>query len=102
MSTQKLPMVLRFAASDSAYHRNGQHDAHGRGTEVVIGEAGHLREIAHRGLAAVVLPVGIGGEGSGGVEGEIGAQRWPDAEDSRAAIQSAPARSRREAASIPR
>ena len=40
----------------------------GRRHEVVIREAGHLRDIAHRGLADIVLPVGIGGERCGRVE----------------------------------
>ena len=31
----------------------------------------HLHEVAHRGFAAVVLPVGVGHETDGGVEGEI-------------------------------
>ena len=36
------------------------------------GEAEHLGQMAHRGLAAVVLPVGVGDEADGGVEREIG------------------------------
>jgi hypothetical protein len=37
----------------------------------VEGEADHLDEVAQRALAAVVLPVGVGGEAHGGVEGEV-------------------------------
>jgi hypothetical protein len=37
----------------------------------VDGEAEHLGQIAHRRLAAVVLPVGVGDEADGGVEREV-------------------------------
>ncbi len=45
------------------------------GNEIVHGEAEHLSEMAHRGLAAVVLPVGVGDEADGGVEREVGRDR---------------------------
>ena len=35
------------------------------------GQTSHLRQIAHGGLAAVVLPVGVGDEARRGVEGEV-------------------------------
>ncbi len=50
--------------------RDRQHDADGGGGEVVEGETSHLRQIAHRGLATVVLPVGVRREADGGVEGQ--------------------------------
>ena len=62
---------LRFLARDAANNGDGQRDADRRRNKVVIGEPGHLREIAHRRFAAVVLPVGVGGERSGGVEREM-------------------------------
>ena len=39
--------------------------------EVLDGEADRLGEVAHRRLARVVLPVGVGGEADGGVEGQV-------------------------------
>ena len=33
-------------------------------------EAKHLHEVGHRAFAAIVLPVGVGDEADGGVEGE--------------------------------
>ena len=41
-----------LAARDAANERDGQRDAHRRRSEVVIGQAGHLGEIAHGGFAA--------------------------------------------------
>ena len=38
----------------------------------MVCESGHLGEIAHRGFGYVGLPVGVGGERSGGAECEIG------------------------------
>ncbi len=46
-------------------------------TKFCTRQAGHLREIGHRALAAVVLPVGVGDEAGGGVEGEARAPRRP-------------------------
>ena len=39
------------------------------------GEPGHLGQIAHRGLTAVGLPIGVGDEAHRRVEGEIGSDR---------------------------
>ena len=47
-------------------------DAGRRRDEVLHGQAGHLHEIGHRAFAAIVLPVGVGDEADGGVEGEFG------------------------------
>ena len=58
------------AARQAAHQGHGPDDAHGRGEEVVGGQAGHLGEIAHGRFAAVVLPVGVGGEADGGVPGQ--------------------------------
>ena len=58
---------LASEATDQG-HGNGHADR-GRG-EVLHGEPSHLDEMAHRRLAAVVLPVGVGDEADGGVERE--------------------------------
>ena len=55
---------------DAADQGNGDRDADGRAQEVVIRQAHHLGEIAHGGFGRIGLPVGVGGEGDGGVEGE--------------------------------
>ena len=47
-------------------HQHGH--ARRRRDEVLHGQAQHLRQVAHRRLAAVALPVGVGGEADGGVE----------------------------------
>ena len=58
-----------FSASDE-----GQQYGHSRrcGSEVLDGQPRHLREEAHRRFAAVGLPVRIGHEADGGIEGQIG------------------------------
>src|SRR5262249_38138139 len=48
---------LHLAAGDAADECNGQHDSCRCRSKVVKGEAGHLSEITHRGLAGVGLPV---------------------------------------------
>ena len=68
--------LVGFLARDAANDGDGQHDADGGGSKVVIGETGHLREIAHGRFAAVGLPVGVGGEGRGGVERQSRRRRW--------------------------
>ncbi len=74
-STQKLPMVVRRVPRDAAHERAGDGDADGGGEKVVDGQRDHLREIRHRGFAAVALPVGVGGEADGGVERQMLRQR---------------------------
>ena len=51
--------------------RDGERDARSGGDEVLRRQRRHLGEIAHRALAAVVLPVGVRREADGGIEGEI-------------------------------
>ena len=53
---------LHLAAGNAANEGNRQRDADRRRREVVVGEPGHLRQIAHGGFAGIVLPVGVGGE----------------------------------------
>ncbi len=64
----EIPDGLHLAASDPANEGNRKRNAYRRGNKVVIGKPGHLREIAHGGLARVGLPVRIGGERGRGVE----------------------------------
>ena len=71
VSTQKFPIVLDSRRATPRIKRDGQGDADGGGSEVVVGQARHLREIAHRRFRRVYLPIGIGGEGNGSVPGEI-------------------------------
>ena len=66
---------LRRVPRDAAHERGGDGDADGGGKKVVDGQRHHLREIGHRGFAAVALPVGVGGEADGGVEREMLRQR---------------------------
>ena len=69
-STQKLPMRAGAAPGQAADQGDGDRDADRGGDEVLDGEAGHLGEMAHRGLARVVLPVRVGEEAHRRVEGE--------------------------------
>jgi hypothetical protein len=64
-----------LALRDAADEGDGDGDARRGRHDVVAGEAGHLGEIAHGGLAAVVLPVGVGRERHGRVEREVGRDR---------------------------
>ena len=65
---------LARRAGEAADQRHRDGDA-GRGRdEVLHRQAGHLHEIGHRAFAAVVLPVGVGDEADGGVEGELRAE----------------------------
>jgi hypothetical protein len=68
MSTQKLPMVSFSFWAIPRMKAMATEDADRRGHEVVVGEPGHLREIAHGRLTAVRLPVRIRGERHGRVE----------------------------------
>jgi hypothetical protein len=58
-------------ARDPAHERRGHRDAGGGGDEIVKSETHHLGEIRHRGLATVVLPIGVRGETHRRVEGEV-------------------------------
>ena len=63
---------LFFLASDAANECDRQRNPHRRGGEVMVGQASHLGEIAHGGLARIVLPIRVGGERRGGIK----RQRW--------------------------
>ena len=43
--------------------------------EVLGGQRQHLGQVAHGGLAAVALPVGIGGKADGGIPGRVRGDR---------------------------
>lgn len=66
---------VRTVAREPADQRNRHHNAAGSREEVLHREPEHLREIAHRRLAGVSLPVGVGGEAHGGVEGRVRRER---------------------------
>ena len=68
----EVPDRGRRGAGEAAHQRERHREASGRRKEIVHGEAEHLGQMAHRRLAAVVLPVGVGDEAGRGVEGEIG------------------------------
>ena len=71
-STQKLPsrsVRLRVKPRTSAI---GDGDTDRGRDEVLHRQAGHLRDVAERALAGVGLPVGVGDEAGGGVEGLVG------------------------------
>ena len=60
-------------AAEAAHHRDrDRHADRGRG-EVLHGQPDHLREVAHRQLGRVRLPVRVGHERDRRVEGEVGA-----------------------------
>ena len=61
----------RRGARKAAHQREGHRETGRRRDEIVHGEAEHLGQMAHRRLAAIVLPVGVGDEADRGVEGEI-------------------------------
>ncbi len=62
---------FRRMPGDAAHERRRDGDADRRGKEIMAGQRDHLREIRHGRLAAVALPVGVGGEAGRGVEGEV-------------------------------
>src|SRR5262249_34397499 len=62
--------TLRNAPSESARDRERDRDAYRGRSEVVPGERRHLRQVAERRLTRVGLPVGVGGEARGRVEGQ--------------------------------
>ena len=55
----------------AADQRDGEGNTGGGRDEVLGGETHHLGQIAERALAAVVLPVGVGGEADRRVEGQV-------------------------------
>ena len=77
---------LGRVAGETADQRDDDDDAGGGGEEVLHRQAEHLGQVAHRRFAAIALPVGVGDEADGGVEGRIradvghrlGIQRQPE------------------------
>ena len=66
---------LRRMPRDTAHQGRRDRDADGGGKKVVDGQRNHLREIRHRGFAAVALPIRVRGEADGGVKGQMLRQR---------------------------
>jgi hypothetical protein len=71
----KVPHRFHRMPRKAANHGDARGQPHRRGKEVMRGQTGHLGEIAHGRLGHVRLPVGVGGEAHGRVEGRIGADR---------------------------
>ena len=65
--------VLDLTLAEAADERDERGHARGRGHEVLHREPDHLGQVAHRGFAAVPLPVRVGGEAHGRVERRVGA-----------------------------
>ncbi len=92
---------LRPMAREAADQGDGdRHADRGRG-EVLHGEPGHLRQVAHRRFAAVVLPVRVGDEAHGGVEGEERRdrlhRRWVERQPALEALQGVQTKHRHQA-----
>ena len=64
--------ALGRVARKAADQRDDHHDAGGGREEVLHRQAQHLGQVAHRLLAAVALPVGVGDEAERGVERRVG------------------------------
>ena len=67
--------VARGLAREATNQRDEDGHARRRRHEVLHGQREHLRQVAHRRLAAVALPVRIGGEAHGRVERDLGCHR---------------------------
>ncbi|KAG0763588.1 hypothetical protein G6F22_018396 [Rhizopus arrhizus] len=61
----------RAVPRQPADQREQDGDAGGGRDEVLHRQRQHLRQVAHRGFAAVALPVGVGDEADGGVQGRV-------------------------------
>ena len=64
----EVPDAAGRASCESSDHRGQHRHADGRRDEVLHGQPRHLRQVGHRVLAAVELPVGVGDEARGGVQ----------------------------------
>ena len=60
---------------DAAHQGRRDRDANGRRDEIVQGKPHHLSQIRQRRFASVRLPVGVGRETDGRIEGQIGGHR---------------------------
>jgi hypothetical protein len=60
MSTQKLPIVGDLRRANPRTMAMADGDTNRRRDELLNGEGTDLREVRHRRLSAVVLPVGVG------------------------------------------
>ena len=67
----EIPQGRGLIPGNAPHQGRGDGDAHGRREEVVRGQGHHLRQIGHGAFAAVVLPVGVGGETGRGIKGQI-------------------------------
>ncbi len=86
--------ALRRPPREPAEQRDEHRHARRRRDEVLHRQAQHLGEVAHRRLAAVALPVGVGGEAHRRVERHLGRDRAEPAGLSGSAPARAAARTR--------
>ena len=68
----KISNHFRGRARDATNHRHRDRDADTGGNEVVPSQCRHLREVAHRALAGIELPVRVRGKTDGRVPSEVG------------------------------
>src|ERR1700719_755407 len=66
---------LRGVPCESANQRNGHGHSRRRGDKVLNGQGSHLDEIADGSLRSIGLPIRIGHEADGGIEGQVGGHR---------------------------
>ena len=67
----EIPQGRGLVPGDAPHQGGGDGDAHRGRKEVVRGQGHHLRQIGHGAFAAVVLPVGVGGETGRGIKGQV-------------------------------
>ncbi len=67
----EVPEAVARAARNAAHHCDQHGHPDRRRDEVLYGEAGHLREVGHRVLAAVELPVGVRDKARGRVDRDV-------------------------------
>ena len=63
----EVAQLVGAGPGEAADHRDRHDQADGGRHELLHGQPGHLGQVAHGGLAGVVLPVGVGHERCGGV-----------------------------------
>ena len=71
----EVPELVARPAGDPADDGDQHRHADRRRDEVLHGEPGHLRQVRHRVLAAVELPVRVGDEARSRVDGDVGCAR---------------------------
>ena len=70
-STQKFPIVFDGVTRKSADQRNGNGNTHRGRNKVLDSKSRHLREVAHRGVRRIGLPVCVGHEADRRVKRQV-------------------------------